>query len=455
MNTARRCMVRDLVLERRPEFIARGYKERHFFPHRVVRLRKNGPDGYRLARAMCGPASLDQQWELVLYTLPPVLDEFPAGVFFDDDVVWHQQQFGLPGHVAVANLVEKRPDLYVTVLVSDIVQRISRRRDLKTRVEKRFDGWSRMLVHAALDFAIDRGFDRLHVATADWALAHTDRSRSVQHPIFHRMYDHSVGAPFVAARNQHWWDLDVDANRGCVVRPRIRMLPLSDEPEICVCHDIERGRGHTLVDPELAAGAEAEGAAYLDRMLEVEAAAGVRATYSIVGTLMPEVRPKVTAGGHCIAFHSYDHPTASESDDGSGQLERCRDIDYRIKGYRPPQSHLTADLNAENLAFHNFEWLASSRSSLSQKAPQLGQTIVTIPILFDDFELYQGRAYDDWEREWLRKLSSTPCTVLSLHDCYGAQWLPRYETLLRSLKALGEIRTLDQVAADVTLSQAE
>jgi hypothetical protein len=453
MTTTRHCTVRELVQERRPEFTVRGYKERHFFPHRVVRLRKNGPDGYRLAREMCGSVSLDEAWEIVLYALPPVLDEFPADVFFDDDIVWHQQQFGLPGHVAVANLVEKHPDLYVTILVSDIVQRIGRRRDLKTRVEKRFEGWSRLLVHAALDFAIDRGLDRLRVATADWALAHTDRSRFVQRPIFERMYDHSVGPPFAAVRQERWWDLDVDANREYVVRPRVRMLPLSGDPEICICHDIERGAGHADLDRGIASHAEADGPSHLDRMLELEAAAEVRATYSIVGTLMREVRPTIAAGGHCIAFHSYDH-RASESAEGSAQLERCREIDYRIKGYRPPQSVLTAELKPENLAFHNFEWLASSRSSLSRSSPRLRATIVNIPILFDDFELYQGRVYDHWEREWLHQLSSIRCAVLSLHDCYGALWLPRYQALLRSLKELGEMRTLDQVAADVALSQA-
>jgi elongation factor Ts len=61
--------------------VARGHLARHFFPHRVVRLPKGGPDGLKLARRMCGsdaePADL---WELVLYALPPARDEFPADV---------------------------------------------------------------------------------------------------------------------------------------------------------------------------------------------------------------------------------------------------------------------------------------------------------------------------------------------------------------------------------------
>ena len=43
---------------------------------------------------------------------------------------------------------------------------------------------------------------------------------------------------------------------------------------------------------------------------------------------------------------------------------RVATIDYRIKGYRPAQSRITAELTDANLAFHNFEWLASSRYSL-------------------------------------------------------------------------------------------
>src|SRR5438132_14160243 len=61
-----------------------------------------------------------------------------------------------------------------------------------------------------------------------------------------------------------------------------------------------------------------------------------------------------------------------------GQLQKCREIDYRVKGYRPPQSRITSELSDTRLAFHNFEWLASSAHSLQTSLPELRNRIVKI-----------------------------------------------------------------------------
>jgi peptidoglycan/xylan/chitin deacetylase (PgdA/CDA1 family) len=448
-----RVLVRDLGPGRRDEFVAHGHLARHFFPHRVVRLPKGGPDGLKLARGMCGSDVVAAQlWELVLYALPPALDEFPAELFFDDDIVWHQQQFGLPGQVATATLVEDGTDLYVLNLVSDLVQRIGRRRDAKTRVENRFKGWSRVLLHAVLDFALDRGARRVLVASADLALAHTDRARTVQRPLFDRVYDRSVGSPYRAVRQGEWWVLDVATNADVLVRPPVDAITLSDEPQVCVCHDIERGWGH-LHDPAFVAAIDADAPAYLTRMLDVEADAGIRATYSIVGFLVPELGERVRAAGHSVAFHSFDHAGLGESG-AEDQLRHCRDVDYRIKGYRPAESRLTSELTDENLAFHNFEWLASSRFSLGADVPRLANGVVRIPILFDDFDLHNGAVYAPWERAAFEAVGTAGTVAFSLHDCYAPTWLPGYPELLRKVAGLGRLRTLDEVAADVLLGHA-
>jgi hypothetical protein len=184
----------------------------------------------------------------------------------------------------------------------------------------------------------------------------------------------------------------------------------------------------------------------------LEADLGVHAPYGIVGAIMPEIRSAVEAGGHCLSFHSYDHPGPSRIEEG--QLSRCRDVDYRIKGYRPPQSRLTAELTSANLLFHNFEWLASSRYSLSMEEPTLRDAIVHIPILFDDFGLHRGEDYDTWCQAGLREVASSDSAVFSLHDCYGEHWLGHYRDLLRMLDDLGRLRTLDEVAAEVVLGRA-
>jgi hypothetical protein len=427
---------------------------RHYFPHRVVRLRKGGPDGLKLAQRMCrasvAPAQL---WELVLYALPPVRDEFPADLFFDDDIVWHQQQFGLDGHVATAAVVEDGNDLYVLNLVSDVVQRIGRRRDLKTRIENRFKGWSVLLVNAALDLAMDTGHERVVIASADWALAHTDPNRLVQRPLFDRVYDGSVRKPFHARRDGNWWVLDVAANAATVLRAEVGALWSDTDPTVCVCHDIERGWGHLTEDPRFAAVADAEAPEHLARMLDIEATRGVRATYAVVGFLVPELRDAITAGGHCLAFHSFDH--AGPGEDGvDDQLRRCRQVDYRLKGYRPAQSHLTAELTETNLSLHNFEWLASSRHSLGADDALLRNGVVRIPILFDDFALHTGAAYDAWEATGLDALRDRRVSAFSLHDCYGSHWLARYEELLRRIGDSAHLRTLDDVAAGLFLAEA-
>ncbi len=440
-------IVRDLDGDVSAAFSQRGHRRRHVFPHRIIRLPKGGPDGYKLSSRMCGPIRPDEMWELALYALPPALDGIPASLFFDDDIVWHQQQFGLPGLIATANLVVRPRNVYAMVLVADVVARIGRRRSLKTHIESRFAGWSRLLVNAALDFALDAGAERLMVATAAAAHHHTDPARSPELAFFERIYDHSVDAPFVAHRDGNWWVMNVAANAAALVRPQVRTLPLDDERIIAVCHDIERGWGHRGVEPAFAAVAERAAPVNLDQMLAVEANIGVDATYNVVGAFLGEIRPALERDGHALGFHSFDH-----SDVGD-QLGLCRGVDYRIKGYRPPQSRLEA-ISAEDLAFHNFEWLASSHHSLGANEPELGDAIARIPITLDDFELHQGIAYDDWEEVALRELASRPVGVVSLHDCYADLWLPYYAELLAKLQDLGSLRTLDEVANRVWLAHA-
>ena len=137
------------------------------------------------------------------------------------------------------------------------------------------------------------------------------------------------------------------------------------------------------------------------------------------------------------------------------QLARCRMVDYRLKGYRPPQSVLEPGLTAQLLASFNFEWLASSARSLGSAQPELRGGIAWLPILFDDFDLHRGRCdYEAWERRALDRIQRHPYVALSLHDCYAPHWLARYAEFLRKVRDLGTVRTLDEVAADLMLSSA-
>ena len=440
---------RQISAERVDEWVAKGHRSRHFFAHRLFQLPKCGPDGFKLAQAMCGATDLDRHWQLLVFADSTLADRFPRELFFDDDVLWHQQHFGRPGQVASASLVVEPELIHTMVHQSDLVQRIGRIREHKTQVENRFRGWPWMLANGVLAFALERGIGTVRMPTAELAIRHTDPSRSVQPYMFERIYDRPPVELPGAARRGEWWEIDVRTAAAAVVEPVAGSEPLAEERTVCVMHDLERGFGHRVEDPELAREADAAGEERLAAMLALEADVGVRVTYNVVGQILPEVREQIEAGGHALAFHSFDHRR-----DGD-QLRRCREIDYRLKGYRLPQSEPTRETTDEQLALHNFEWLASSAYSLGFESPQLQNRVVRLPVALDDFPLYTGEfPYETWEARLLDRVEQAPYTAFGLHDCYAHLWLPRYAELLEKLHSRARLQTLDDVSAEIVMSAA-
>ena len=96
-------------------------------------------------------------------------------------------------------------------------------------------------------------------------------------------------------------------------------------------------------------------------MLQIEKEFGLDATYDVLGSLLAQKKRKIQLSNprHSIAFHSFNHRL-----DDLTQLHQCRNVDLRVRGYRPPRSTITAELTDYNLTFLNFEWLASSAYSL-------------------------------------------------------------------------------------------
>jgi hypothetical protein len=441
---------REITDERAGEFVAKGHKRRHFFPHRIYHLPKCGPDGFRLAQRMCAKDDPTAMWELVLYADPATLNEFPPDLFFDDDLIWHQQQFGRPGQLASANIVLDGSTVYSIGHVSDVVQRIPRRREHKTRIEKRFDGWRHMLLNAVMVFALEHRARRILTPTAKLAHRHTDPTRPTDIALFDRIYDRTINELLPARRDGEWWVVDCADAADMVVMPDRRTETQRVAKRVCICHDIERGLGHTEVDPEFAQSAEQTSPGDLEEMRRIEADLGVRATYCIVGSLMPAVRDGLESDGHAVAFHSFDHRPDRED-----QLQRCREVDYRIKGYRPPLSRITPELSDRNLLFHNFEWLASAPRTIGVQKPRMRAGLVRLPIAFDDFPMHEARMpYEEWEPLALGIIGKSDFAAISLHDCYAPRWLPSYRGFLEKVAEMGELRTLDQVAAQVTLGSA-
>jgi hypothetical protein len=441
---------REVGAERVDEFVAAGHRRRHFFPHRVYQLPKCGPDGFQLAARMCGNEDPAAMWELVLYADPVTVSELPAKLFFDDDLVWHQQQFGQPAQVATASVVAEGTTVSSLTLVADVVQRISRRREHKTRVEKLLEGWNRMLLNAVVAFAKELDAHHVRVPTSAFVARHTDRQRQVDLALFERIYDGTVNDMFPARRSGEWWTVDLAEARDRIVAPERRIETHTRGRVICICHEVERGLGHVDVEPAFSKRADEESPRHLAAMREIEADAGVRATYCVVGSLLDEVRDDLVGDGHCLAFHSFDHRLHRED-----QLPRCRQVDYRLKGYRPPRSIITPELTDSKLLFRNFEWMASAPRSLGVAAPELRAGLVRLPIALDDFPLHRGdMTYDEWERTALARIADQDFVAIGLHDCYGHHWLPSYRDFLARLLDMGELRTLDEVAAEITLASA-
>ena len=466
---------REIDEARRQEAIARGYRGRHFFPHQTRYVRKWGPDGFRLAMRMCGPRQPAEGWEILLYATGDVLAGLPPELFFDDDIVWHQQQLGLPGQIATATLVVNGSRLFTIGHVSDIVQRISRRRQYKTQVEKRFAGWHHMLLNSIGNFAVEFGCSEVLIPTSDLAIQNTALFGSVGRELFERIYDRNVRSVFEVERRDRWWVMDLARNRSRIVMATRNREPAARTKRICVCHDIEGGSG-SREQPDFARRADRVSAKTVSAMLEVEDRLGISATYNVVGCMLPSVRTAIDRHQHCIAFHSYDHRAERRSiraalrawaaawlvsrpvqpeEPAFYQLARCRTIDYRLKGYRVPKSRMTPELTPANLCYHNFEWLASSRRSLGTSHPVLNDRVVYIPVHFDDWVLHRRRMhYREWEAQVIAGIAAADFVAFGLHDCYADHWLPFYERLLRKVRDLGVCSTLDAVSAAVFLDHA-
>ncbi len=447
---------RDAGPDAKTSFHQAGILNRHFFPHRVFCLPKGGPDGMMLAERMAGVKDPSRMRELVLYALPPAANALPDHLNFDDDLQWHQQQFGLPAQIAAANLLIEDSGVRCYLMISDIVQRISRAPEHRTRVDNVFKGWPQLLLNAVLHYARENRLPTVYVAASEFVLRHTDPKRHPKPQLYQRIYDR-VPQQLGACREGDWWRLDIARLEGRIASLE-RGFAVQPWPKtVCIVHDIEEGRGHRDTHPAFAEVADRESAAALTEMLAIEQRLGVKATYSVLGLLYPALQTQIRRGGHALAFHSYDHSiaTGQGDDDGEDQLWKCRRVDYRLKGYRPPQSKVPGGLSAANLTHYNFEWFASSRYSLGFAGPRMASGIVWIPIHDDDYAIFTGNLdYPQWEEKMLELVASRDFVAIGLHDCYGHLWLPRYEEFLRRLMAVATLTSMDSVAAGVTLGRS-
>jgi hypothetical protein len=430
-------------------FTARGWRSREFFPHEVIRLRKQYPDTIlKLERRGFSPERIaaGRCYQINVYS--PRIDDLPVRLFRDRAINWHAQQFGKDGLIAAAGLFAEAGAAYVTLLQSDLCQQIFRSAELKrecaSRLNNRFRYWYKVLLNAILDFAADLALDVVYSPTAAHIIATTPKP--VEPGLFTEIYD-SVPDLYECTRGAQgeaeYWRIELAANRERIARLEPAASELAaPERVICLYHDIERD-----VDTKVS---KAECAAALERMLELERKRGVRATYNVLGTIFREVAPAIIDSDfHALGFHTYDHQI-----NDLAQLGKVRNVDLQVKGYRPAQSVITSEITWYNLALYNFEWLMSAAKSLGIDEPALENGIVRIPVHQDDWGLATGESYDEWTRRLFETVEAKKFVAVGLHDCYSRCWIEQYDPLLARLQDAGELWSCDELVSYVYRANA-
>ena len=69
-----------------------------------------------------------------------------------------------------------------------------------------------------------------------------------------------------------------------------------------------------------------------------------------------------------------------------------------------------------------------------------------VPIHLDDYPLFLGKPYEQWESELLNCARVTPFFSFGLHDCYAGKWLEQYRDLLGKLAAIRSFATADEIS---------
>jgi glycosyltransferase involved in cell wall biosynthesis len=434
-------------------FATHGLARREVFGHFAIALPKAYPDSQLLLENRGMPSQLvaaGRFAQINLYTTD--FYGLPDELFWHPEINWHHQQLGLKGLIATAGLWIKDNTATITTIQSDLCQQLYRnvtlRNTCKTQVETHFKYWYAILFNAVLDYCAATELSILYSPTGEQIVKNT--TKPITPDLFLRIYNYPekrYGCHRVRLGPAEYWEIPVDANLSRLVRLRRSELPTGPDngnrPQICIFHDIEEN-----VSTDISAAVCADN---LARMLTIEKRLGVDATYDVLGSLLGRKRSEIWAFNprHSIAFHSFNHRIEDLT-----QLQRCREVDLRVRGYRPPRSRITAELEDYNLTYFNFEWLASSAFSFGFHSCRLENGLIKIPIDLDDYPLFTGAVgYVDWEQNLLARARESQFFAFGLHDCYAECWLMRYPELLEKLRKIGDLVSADALCDRIFLEE--
>ena len=509
---------RIIDANRKDEFFNKGYKKRYFFPHKTYYLPRCGPEGFFFANRMWNINNPNSLWEIILYAWGDSIDEFPEELFFDDDIIWHQEHFGMPGQIATANLIIDGDKLYTLEHVSDLVQRIHIQKEYRTRISSCFGHWHHMLLNSILNFAVENNLTCIYSPSADFLMEEFYNGRTkpkVNRRYFDRIYDRDVKMHFDVLLKDGMWVIDVRQNRHKLIIPEKRKSIVKDDKKtICVFHDIERGLGNIRIDPILAKAADIDAVETLKNILSIEKESNVTTTYNVSGIFLDEVKTDIEQDGHCIAFHSYNHqshrqPVTNHMCDEAAiltiisrmvhkvnfcvdlmlrllsldtdsyqqnsieyinvvnmvrkrlslppiinQFSACRSVDSRIKGYRHFQPKRTSEVRDSDLCYYSFEWIAIDDNTPGAE-PKIQNRMVKIPVFCHDYGMHKHNVtYKTWEKTVIERIKQSNFTAIGLHDCYSNYWLSHYPSFLEKICSLGQLKTFNEVADKVFLANS-
>jgi hypothetical protein len=425
-----------------------------WFAHKAICIAKQYPDTYLNLRQRGIPVSglkTGSFRQINLYLMDSL--GLPAEVFADPDLNWHGQQCGLGGLIAAAGIwLPDRLQAVITILESHVSQQISRPRYLTGHIASRFGRWPRILLNAILDWSASRGIEAVYCPMSSTVLRGI--SEDVEPGTYSRIYNDCsqwLRCSQVSFRGSDYWRIAIRENEG-------RIVPLSSEPAsnlpeaagVCLFHDVEENLG---AEGDGAPGIAADAChAHFLESTAMERRLLVPLTLSIPAILYKKKVDSISAKAiTCTAFHSYNHVIPE-----SGQLSRSRTVDPRVKGYRPPQSRITAEVTDFTLSYFNFEWLLSSGPSLRSKVVHLSQGIVRIPVDMDDYPMAIGlKSYAQWRDAIFRLIDTQPLVVIGTHDCYANAWIGDYERFLTDLQKRSRFVTCTDIANAVFLASGE
>jgi len=185
--------------------------------------------------------------------------------------------------------------------------------------------------------------------------------------------------------------------------------------------------------------------------LDVERRYGVRATYNVAGKLMreqPDLLGWITAGGHEVAFHAYDHPPDWAPRHSAPQIDLCRQVSTSIAGYRSPRSEIDADA-VRHLWETGFRW--NAETDRRDEPYFIHKGLVRLPIAADDWPLRGGAVCPDaYVREIEHLLRQRPYVAIGFHDAATSRALSERLTIWEELLK----QATRAQAAIVTFSEA-